>query len=250
MIRVIDLYKSFGKQQVLRGINMVVPPQQITTMIGRSGCGKTVLLKHLIGLLRPDRGEIFIDGVDITKQRGKALDEVRKQFGMLFQNAALFDSMNVFDNVAFPLREKTRLSEEEIAKRVREKLDQVGLDSVPGIEEKYPGELSGGMKKRVGLARALITNPSVIFFDEPTTGLDPIMEQAIHQLIYHTWERLKFTAIIVSHTIPEIFEITHQVVMLHEGVIVESGSVDAIQQSTNPVVRQFITGSLEGPIEV
>jgi phospholipid/cholesterol/gamma-HCH transport system ATP-binding protein len=250
MIRVVDLYKSFGRQQVLRGINLVIPAQQITTLIGRSGCGKTVLLKHLIGLLKPDRGAICIDGVDITKRRGKALDEVRQRFGILFQNAALFDSLNVFDNVAFPLREKSRSPEEVIAKQVREKLNQVGLNGIPDIESKYPGELSGGMKKRVGLARALITDPEVIFFDEPTTGLDPIMENAIHQLIYDTWKQHTFTGIIVSHAIPEIFTITHHVAMLHEGVIIESGTAETIKQSTNPVVRQFLDGSLEGPIAV
>ncbi|RMF92752.1 MAG: ABC transporter ATP-binding protein [Nitrospinota bacterium] len=246
MIRIVELYKAFGTQEVLRGVNLTIPSQQITTLMGCSGCGKSVLLKHIIGLLKPDRGSILLDGIDITKLRGRALNKVRERFSMLFQSAALFDSLTVFENVAFPLREKTHLSEETIAKQVEEKLEQVGLS---GMENKYPAELSGGMKKRVGLARALITNPEIILFDEPTAGLDPVMGRTIHQLIYDTWEQIGFTAVIVSHEVPEVFEISHYVAMLYSGVIVESGPTAAIRNSTNPVVRQFIDGSLAGPIE-
>jgi len=202
-------------------------------------------LKHLIGLLRPDRGEIWIDDIEISHLRGRALNEVRHRFGMLFQGGALFDSMNVYDNVAFPLREKTRLREPAIRKKVRERLEQVGL---PSIEQKYPSELSGGMRKRVALARALISEPEILLFDEPTTGLDPIRVNAIHRLVLDLHKLLHFTAIIVSHEIPEIFSLATHVAMLHAGKIVAVGAPDEIRSSPDPVVQQFISGSAEGPM--
>src|SRR5262245_5419480 len=180
MIGVVNLYKSFGCQQVLKGVNLELERGKITTIIGGSGCGKTVLLKHLNALLLPDRGSVLVDGQDITRLGQAALNQVRGKFGVLFQGAALLDSMNLFDNVAFPLREKTRLDEAEVEKKVEQSLGQVGL---AGMGYKYPAEVSGGMKKRAGLARALVTAPEIMLFDEPTTGLDPLLGKSIHELI-------------------------------------------------------------------
>ncbi len=242
MITVHGLTKSFGPQRVLRGVELEVPTGSITIIIGRSGGGKSVLLKHLIGLLRPDSGQVLIDGQDITELRGRALDRVREQYGVVFQGGALFDSMTCGENVAFPLREKTRLSPVEVGKRVGSALAQVGLEDV---ERKYPAEVSGGMRKRVAIARALVTEPEIVFFDEPTTGLDPVLVNTIHHLILDLHRRLRFTAVMVSHEIPEIFEIADRVAMLHEGRIVEVGPPEAIQHSDNRVVRQFIRGEPE-----
>lgn len=243
MIRVHDLHKTFGRQRVLRGLSLEVATGETMVVIGRSGGGKSVLLKHLIGLLHPDSGTIMVDGTDTTQLRGSALDRVRERYGVVFQGGALFDSMSVFDNVAFPLREKTRLGVAEIGERVEEKLEQVGL---AGMGHKNPAEISGGMRKRVAIARALVTEPQVVFFDEPTTGLDPILVNTIHHLIVELHRKFRFTAVMVSHEIPEIFRIADRVAMLHDGVIVESGTPDAIQASTNPVVQQFIHGDIEG----
>jgi phospholipid/cholesterol/gamma-HCH transport system ATP-binding protein len=247
MIRIVNLHKSFGSQHVLRGVTLEIPDGSIYAVIGQSGTGKSVLLKHLIGLMRPDQGEIWIDGTEITSLTSRALNEVRHRFGMLFQSGALFDSMNVYDNVAFPLREKTRLSEAEIRRKVQERLEQVGL---PGTEQKFPSELSGGMRKRVALARALVSEPEILLFDEPTTGLDPIRVNAIHQLIADLHQMLRFTAIVVSHEIPEIFSLATHVAMLHGGAIVAAGAPEEIQSSPNAIVRQFISGSTEGPMTV
>ncbi|HJY84083.1 MAG TPA: ATP-binding cassette domain-containing protein, partial [Candidatus Binatia bacterium] len=212
-----------------------------------SGAGKSCLLKHFIGLLRPDQGEVWVDGEEISRLRGWALNRVRTRFGMLFQGGALFDSLSVYDNVAFPLRERTRLSEGVIREKVHERLAQVGLS---GINDKFPSELSGGMRKRVALARALISEPEFLLFDEPTTGLDPIRVNAIHQLILDLHHLLHFTAVVVSHEIPEIFSLATHVAMLHGGVIVATGTPAEIQASPDPVIRQFISGQSEGPIEV
>jgi phospholipid/cholesterol/gamma-HCH transport system ATP-binding protein len=245
MIQVDEVFLSFGKQQVLRGIDLHIPQGEIMAIVGRSGSGKTVLLKLLIGLLRPDRGQVLIEGTDISRLSGRALDRMRERFGMLFQGGALFDSMTVFDNVAFPLREKTRLSAAEIAERVEKMLESVGLAD---MGYKFPAELSGGMKKRAALARALVTAPSIILFDEPTTGLDPILVRAIHQLIVDTHRTFGYTAVLVSHEIPEVFDIATRVAMIHEGRILEEGTPEEILKSTDPLIRQFIEGSLEGPI--
>jgi phospholipid/cholesterol/gamma-HCH transport system ATP-binding protein len=239
MIRVEGLTKSFGRQKVLRELSLEVATGTITIVIGRSGGGKSVFLKHLIGLLQPDAGRILVDGVDVTGLRGRALDEIRRAYGVVFQGGALFDSMSCYENVAFPLREKTRTPPDELTKRVEAALAQVGLE---GVGAKYPAEISGGMRKRVAIARALVTEPEIVFFDEPTTGLDPVLVNAIHHLMLDLHRRFRFTAVVVSHEIPEIFEIADTVAMLHEGRIVEVGPPAAIQASTNPVVRRFIKG--------
>jgi phospholipid/cholesterol/gamma-HCH transport system ATP-binding protein len=244
VIRVKGLRKAFNGQPVLRGIDLEVPDGSITIIIGRSGGGKSVFLKHLIGLMRPDAGRIEVGGVDLTRLGGRALDDVRKRYGVVFQSGALFDSMSCRDNVAFPLREKFRLSRAGVDTRVDRALDQVGL---AGVGDKFPEEVSGGMRKRVAIARALVTEPEIVFFDEPTTGLDPVLVNTIHRLILDLHRRLHFTAVMVSHEIPEIFEIADRVGMLHEGRIVEIGPPAAIQESSNPIVRQFIRGEPDGP---
>jgi len=239
MIKVVGLRKSFHGQPVLRGIDLEVPTGTITVIIGRSGGGKSVFLKHLLGLLRPDSGRIEVDGVDLAALRGRGLDEVRKRYGVVFQGGALFDSMTCRENVAFPLREKTRLSHADIVKAVDTALERVGLS---GIGDKYPEEVSGGMRKRVAIARALVTEPEIVFFDEPTTGLDPVLVNTIHSLIKELHQRSRFTAVMVSHEIPEVFDLADLVGMLHDGRIVEIGPPGAIQSSQNPIVRQFIRG--------
>ena len=199
MIRLVGVEKTLGGQPVLQGLDFSAPAGKLTTIIGKSGEGKSVLLKHMIGLLQPDRGQVWVGDAEISRLRGKALNEVRKRFAMLFQGAALFDSLSVFENVAFPLREKLGLKGAEVARRVDEKIEQVGL---AGMGHKFPAELSGGMKKRAGLARALVMEPEIILFDEPTTGLDPLMAKSIHDLIVTMQRRFKFTAVMVSHEIP------------------------------------------------
>ena len=247
MIRVENLRKSFGGQPVLKGVNLEVNRGEIMIVIGQSGGGKTVLLKHLLGLLGADAGRIVVAGVDITELRGEALDAVRRRYGVVFQGGALFDSMSVFDNVAFPLRERTALGRAEIAERANAKLQQVGLG---GMGEKNPAEISGGMRKRVAIARALVTEPEIVFFDEPTTGLDPVLVNTIHGLIVDLHAKFAFTAVMVSHEIPEIFKIAQRVAMLYDGRIVEVGPAEAIQNSPNPVIQQFIRGDPEGPIHL
>ncbi len=246
MIRVVKLRKSFGNQEVLRGVDLVIPKGKTTAIIGRSGGGKSILLKHLIGLMRPDSGEVWIDGMEITRMTRRELSRVKSRLGFLFQGGALFDSMTVFENIAFPLKEKTKLSTDAIRAKVEEKLQEVGLQ---GMEEKYPGDLSGGMKKRVGLARAMILDPEIMLYDEPTTGLDPVMEHVIHRLIQTCQEMVKCTGVLVSHNIAEVFEIAHQIAMLHNGVIIAQGTPGEIQASENPLVRQFINGDIEGPMQ-
>ncbi len=237
MIEIRGLHKSFGALKVLKGVDIQIPKGRTTVILGRSGTGKSVLLKHIIGLITPDRGKIWIDGVDITRLGDKALNEMRKKFGMLFQEAALFDSMTVGENVAFPLREHTRLSEENIGKIVAYKLEQVGL---PGQEEKMPAELSGGMKRRVGLARALALDPEIVLFDEPTTGLDPPMAEAIEDLIIETQRRLGDTFVVITHNITTAFHIAHKIAMLHEGRVVVEGSPRTFRRSPHPVVQAFM----------
>lgn len=247
MIKLVNVHKSFGSQAVLDGLDIVIPAGEITAIIGPSGEGKSVMLKHMIGLMKPDSGQVEVEGENILDMPRASLNAVREKFGMLFQGAALFDSMNVFDNVAFPLQEKTRMSKDEIRSRVIVALEDVGLKNV---EHKYTDELSGGMKKRVALARALLLSPKIILFDEPTTGLDPIIKKAIHQLIKDTHAKFGFTAVIVSHEIPDIFDIAHNVAMLYKGRILQYGTAQEIVHSTDPVVRQFISGSIDGPIQM
>ena len=246
MIQVIDVHRAFGKQQVLRGVNLRVKKGELLVIIGRSGSGKTVMLRLLIGLVRPNRGQVLIEDTDIAQLSGRRLDQVRERFGMLFQGGALFDSMSVFDNVAFPLREKTKLSEPEIAAQVQRMLESVGLGD---MGYKFPAELSGGMKKRTALARALVTSPSIVLFDEPTTGLDPILVHAIHQLIKDTHGTFGYTAVIVSHEIPEVFDIATRVAVIHEGQIIAEDTPEMIRKSQDPFIQQFISGSLEGPVQ-
>lgn len=244
MIRIEDLHKRFGQNEVLRGIALEVRRGETVALIGRSGCGKSVLLKHVAGLMRPDQGRVFLNGEDIHALRGKALQEVRARLGFLFQGGALFDSMTVFENVAFPLREKTSMGEEEIRARVLRELDHVGLG---GTGERYPSQISGGMVKRAALARALVMDPEIMLFDEPTTGLDPIMGRAILDLIRSTHERLGFTGILVTHEIPRAFGIVDRVAMVHEGRILFSGTSEAFFASEIPEVKEFLERSLEGP---
>jgi phospholipid/cholesterol/gamma-HCH transport system ATP-binding protein len=239
MIKLIKVCKSFNQQKVLDDLDLTIEPEKITVIIGQSGGGKSVLLKHIIALIRPDSGEIYVDGTDITKLNDKLLNEIRKKFGMLFQEAALFDSMNVGDNVAFPLQEHTKLSKKEIKEIVETKLRQVGLTDVT---RKMPAELSGGMRKRVGLARALALDPKIILFDEPTTGLDPIMCDAIDNLIVSTQSQTSSTCVVISHDIESTFKIAHQIAMLYNGKIIEMGTPDEIRRSQNPIVKQFIEG--------
>lgn len=238
MIKLIGVEKTLGGQPVLQGVDLSIPQGKLTTVIGPSGEGKSVLLKHMIGLLQPDRGEVWIDDVEISRLKGKKLNDVRKRFAMLFQGAALFDSLTVFDNVAFPLREKLRMKGLEVTKRVDEKLEQVGLN---GMGHKFPAELSGGMRKRAGLARALVMEPEIILFDEPTTGLDPLMVKSIHDLIVRTQRRFGFTAVMVSHEIPEIFGISDWVAMLRRGKIAAMAPAREFQQTTDPEIREFIS---------
>jgi phospholipid/cholesterol/gamma-HCH transport system ATP-binding protein len=246
MIEIRSLHKSFGALKVLQGVDLQIPKGKTTVILGRSGVGKSVLLKHIIGLIRPDRGRVWIDGVDITQLGDKDLNEVRKRFGMLFQEAALFDSLNVGENVAFPLREHTNLNDKDIRGIVAQKLEQVGLS---GLEEKMPAELSGGMKRRVGLARAIVLDPEIVLFDEPTTGLDPPMAEAIEELIRETQRRLGETFVVITHSIITAFHIAHKIAMLHEGRIVEEGSPRSFKGSSNPEVQAFMARREERKVQ-
>lgn len=243
MIKLFDIQKSFGKNKVLQGISFVIPKGKITVIIGRSGEGKSVLLKHLIRLINPDEGKILVDGTDILSLNEIELKEFRKKFGMLFQNAALFDSMNVFSNVAFPLVEHTNMTDHEIASRVHEVLELVGLKD---IDEKMPEELSGGMRKRVGLARSIALLPQILLYDEPTTGLDPIMTDAIDQLIVNTQKQLGVTSVVISHDIEASFRIADRVAMLHEGKIILEGQRVDFEASKHPFIKRFLEGRATG----
>ena len=243
MIKLVGVEKALGGQPVLQGVDITIPNGKLTTVIGKSGEGKSVLLKHMIGLLQPDRGQVWVGDVEISRLKGRALNDVRKRFAMLFQGAALFDSLSVFENVAFPLREKLRMKGAEVTSRVEEKLEQVGLE---GMGHKFPAELSGGMKKRAGLARALVMEPEIILFDEPTTGLDPLMAKSIHDLIVAMHQRFKFTAVMVSHEIPEIFAISDWVAMLRKGKIALMAPAAEFVKTTDPEIQEFI--SVSGPV--
>lgn len=239
MIQIQNIYKSFGEQKVLDGVNLDIPEKQITVIIGQSGQGKSVLLKLLVGLMQPDEGTILVDGVNPLDLDMEEKVEFTKRFGMLFQNAALFDSMTVAENVAFPLREHTKLKDPEIKERVEKILSDVGL---PNILDKMPSELSGGMRKRVGLARSLVLEPKIILYDEPTTGLDPILADSVDRLILETQERLDITSIVVSHDLQAVFKIADKVALLHQGKIWEEGNPESFQASKKPFVQEFILG--------
>lgn len=247
MIEIIDLKKSFDGKKVLDGVNLTIEKGRITVIIGRSGEGKSVLIKHVIGLLKPDSGHILLDGEDITLMDERQLNIMRRRFGMLFQGAALFDSMTVEENVGFPIQEHTDLKKEEIKDVVIKKLHRVGL---VGVEDMMPADLSGGMKKRVGLARAIAMDPEIVIFDEPTTGLDPIMADSIASLMLDTQRDLKTTYIVITHDIALTYKIADTIAMLHEGRIIEEGGVEDFKRTGNPVVRQFVEGRAEGPIRV
>jgi len=242
-IEVHDLRRKFGHQQVLDGVSLDFPAGQITTIVGPSGSGKTVLLKHLNLLLRPDAGTIMIDHIEVTRLGARGIDAVREKFGMLFQAGALFDSMPIFDNVAFPLVEKTKMSRSEIADRVHETLKAVGLE---GMEHKFPSEMSGGMQKRAALARALVHRPKILMLDEPTTGLDPSRTGAIHELIRRTQKNFQLTAVMVSHDVPAVFEVSDRVAFLHQGKTHLNGTVAEVMAANDEVFKQFLAGKASG----
>jgi phospholipid/cholesterol/gamma-HCH transport system ATP-binding protein len=246
-IRVVNLQKSFGENQVLRGVHLEIQQGESMVVIGGSGSGKTVLIKCIIGLIRPDGGEIYVDGLEITSLNERRLNEVRKKFGMLFQGGALFDSMKVWENVGFGLRQQTRLGEEEIRRIATEKLRLLGLKDV---EDLMPAELSGGMKKRVSLARAIALEPEILLYDEPTTGIDPVVADAINELIIRMREKLNVTSIAITHDMKSAYKIGDRIAMLYQGKIIEVGTPDEIKNSTNPIVQQFIQGKSEGPIQL
>jgi phospholipid/cholesterol/gamma-HCH transport system ATP-binding protein len=239
-----SLYKSFDGLEVLKGVSLQVEKGEILALIGGSGNGKTVILKHVAGLMRPDRGRVAIDGKDIYSLRGNELEALRSHLGFLFQSGALFSSLTVFDNVAFPLREKTHLGEQEIKEKVLAVLDQVGMR---GAEDKYPAQISGGMIKRTALARSLMRNPEIMLFDEPTTGLDPVIAHTILDLIQLIHKERQFTGMIVSHELSRVFQIVQKVAMLHDGVVLFVGTPEEIMASRDPIVRKFIMEALRVP---
>jgi phospholipid/cholesterol/gamma-HCH transport system ATP-binding protein len=245
VIEIINLTKSFGDKKVLDNTNLVIESGEVIVIIGRSGCGKSVLLKHIIGLIKPDMGQVFIEGNDMARLEESDVDKLRLSFGMLFQGAALFDSMTVGENVGFTLREHTDMPEAEVQKKVAASLELVGLRGIEGL---MPAELSGGMKKRVGLARAICNDPKIILYDEPTTGLDPIMADAINDLILDLNNKLKMTSVVVTHDMVSAFKIADRIAMLYKGKIVSVGTSDDIKNTKDPVVKQFITGAARGPI--
>ncbi|WP_054032289.1 ABC transporter ATP-binding protein [Desulfatitalea tepidiphila] len=234
-----DVYKAFDGNAVLKGVNLTILKGQVTAIIGKSGTGKSVLLKHIVGLLQPDSGQVLIDGQPLTGMDRIQQRQLKKRCSYMFQNNALFDSMTIYDNIALPLVERDRLRGESVRQRVQTKMAQ--LDIVD-IERKYPSQLSGGMKKRVAMARALITEPEIVLFDEPTTGLDPIRKKAAYRMITDYQQRFGFTGVLVSHDIPDIFFISHQIAMLDEGQIIFEGGCREIQASQDPVVKEFVGG--------
>ncbi|MCZ7555126.1 MAG: ABC transporter ATP-binding protein [Bacteroidia bacterium] len=238
MIEIRGLRKTFGDgQPVLQGIDLTIQTGETIAIVGQSGCGKSVLLKHIIGLLQPDDGEVIVDGHNVHTLDEGALYQLRARFGFLFQGAALFDSMTVMENVALGLVENRQLGENEIRRIVAEKLAMVGL---PGIEQKKPSELSGGMRKRVGLARALATNPDYLLYDEPTTGLDPVMSNQIDALIANITRQLNATSIVVTHDMFSVYTIVHRVAMIHDGRIYFTGTPDEFRSTGDPVINDFI----------
>ncbi|MBI5188315.1 MAG: ABC transporter ATP-binding protein [Nitrospirae bacterium] len=247
MIEIINLHKSFGKKHVLRGVNLKVERGESMVVIGGSGSGKSVLIKHIIGILKPDEGKVLIDGIDIATLKENELYEVRKKFGMLFQMSALFDSLSVWENVGFALMRHKKMNEKEVRPLAIEKLKLVGL---VGVEDLMPSELSGGMKKRVGLARAIAHEPEILLYDEPTTGIDPILADAINELIIEMKQHLSVTSIAITHDMNSAYKIADRIAMLYEGSIIETGTPDEIKNTQNPVVKQFITGSASGPIKI
>ncbi len=245
MINLVDIHKSFEGKDVLSGVNLEIKKGESLVVIGGSGSGKSVMLKHIIGLLKPDKGSIMYNSSDISEFNEGSLHDYRKKFGMLFQSAALFDSMNVWENVGFGLRRHTRMSDKDIKDIALQKLKLVGLVNV---EDVMPSELSGGMRKRVGLARAIAMEPEIILYDEPTTGLDPIMADAINELIIEMGETLNVTSITITHDMTSAYKIADTIAMLYKGVIISKGSPDETKNTTDPYLKQFVEGSAVGPI--
>ena len=237
MIEIIDLHKSFGENKVLTGINLTVPAGSTLVILGGSGSGKTVCMKHMIGLLKPDSGKVMVDGEDLVPFGPQELERVRRKFGMVFQFAALFDSMTVYENVSFPLREHLKMPEEQMREIVRAKLDIVGLKNV---EEKYPADLSGGMRKRVGLARAIVLDPKIVLYDEPTTGLDPITTDYVDEMILEAKQKLGVTSVVISHDIASAFKVADNIAFLSHGVIVDQGHPSKLRHSQHPAVKVFL----------
>jgi phospholipid/cholesterol/gamma-HCH transport system ATP-binding protein len=245
MIKIADLYKSFRDNEVLQGVDLEVRAGESMVIIGGSGSGKSVLIKHIIGILRPDRGRVYVAGEEITHLDERDLNQVRKKFGMLFQAAALFDSLSVWENVGFALKQHTALSDNQIRRIATQKLAMVGLYDV---EELRPSELSGGMQKRVGLARAIAMEPEILLYDEPTTGLDPINADMINNLIIDMREKLRVTSVAITHDMVSAYKIADRIAMLYKGKLLQTGTPEEIQTTENPYVRQFISGTAEGPI--
>ena len=239
LIQFDTIYKTFGSNAVLQGVNLSIYEGEITTVVGKSGEGKSVLLKHIIGLVFPDSGKIYYKGKATSKLSRKERTEMKKRFSYMFQDSALFDSMTVEENIALPLREGTSMPKKEIEEKVKKRLEQLELG---GSERHYPGQLSGGMKKRVALARALITDPDIVLFDEPTTGLDPVRKQAVHSMISNYQQQFGFTGVIVSHEIPEVFSISQRIAMLNKGKIIFEGTEDEIKKESAQEIQDFILG--------
>jgi len=246
MITIDNLWKSFGSQEVLRGVSLEVKKGEFVALVGMSGSGKSLLLKHLVRLTEPDRGRVLVENSDLALISRHELQSLRSRIGYLFQNGALFDSMTVYENVAFPLREKTRLPAAVIRQKAMAQLELVGLKNAT---DKYPAQISGGMAKRAALARTLVQEPEVILFDEPTTGLDPIVSKSMLQLFDRIHKQLNLTGIIVTHEITGVFKIVEKVAMLYQGKIIANESPAQMQNSSDPVIRQFLTGDTEGPIQ-
>ncbi|MCA3016238.1 MAG: ABC transporter ATP-binding protein [Myxococcaceae bacterium] len=239
MIQIVDLFKSFGAHEVLSGISLEVPAGSTLVILGGSGSGKTVLMKHMIGLLKPDSGRVIVEGEDLVPLGAEGLERMRRKFGMVFQAAALFDSMTVYENVSFPLREhRKELTEEQIRALVKEKLGIVGLKNV---EEKYPADLSGGMRKRVGLARAIVLDPKIVLYDEPTTGLDPITTDYVDEMILDAKKELGVTSVVISHDIASAFKVADNIAFLYQGHIVEQGPPAELRRSEHPAVKLFLS---------
>jgi phospholipid/cholesterol/gamma-HCH transport system ATP-binding protein len=245
MISLRHVDKTLGGRKVLDDLSFDVERGEALVIVGGSGVGKSVTLKHIIGLMKPDRGQIIVDGQDINEMKEVVLNRFRRKFGMSFQEGALFDSMSVFENIAFPLRRQTKFNEQQIASRVDECLDLVHLD---GVASKRPSELSGGMRRRVGFARAISLKPEILLFDEPTTGLDPVISDVIAELIVEMDRTLNTTTVTITHDMKVAFKIADRVAMLYQGRIVEEGTPEEFQQSANPIVQQFIEGRAEGPL--
>jgi phospholipid/cholesterol/gamma-HCH transport system ATP-binding protein len=245
VIECVGVEKRFGSHRVLAGVTCQVPRGEITVIMGPSGTGKSVLLRHFVGLLRPDRGDVVVEGLSVPRLREEELLNLRKGMGMLFQDGALFSSMSLFDNVAFPLRQHTRKSEREVRQIVMARLAEVGL---AGAEKKMPSELSGGMRKRAGFARALVLEPRILLFDEPDSGLDPVRTALLCELIREIQRRYRSTAVVISHDTKAVFDVADRVILLHGGRVVEQGPRELLLTSDHPFTRQFIRGAVEGPL--